>query len=290
MSKLALGTAQFGSKYGIANQTGKMQSLEIKKILELAKEADLDLIDTAIAYGDGEKRIGDTGIRDFKFVSKLPAIPNDCENINAWVEAKVQSSLNHLGTESLYGLLVHRSKDFFENSDKKLINALNDMKLNGLVKKIGISIYDPSECEKALSLHRIDIVQAPLNLIDRRLETSGWLSKLHSEEIEIHTRSAFLQGLLLMPRDKIPKKFDRWSKYWDKWSSELKKNKLSALEACLLYPLSLPEIDKVIVGVDNVKQLNEVITISKSQKSKIDCSFMISNDQNLINPSNWNLL
>ena len=133
-------------------------------------------------------------------------------------------------------------------------------------------------------------MQAPLNLIDRRLETSGWLSKLHSEEIEIHTRSVFLQGLLLMPRNKIPKKFNKWSKYWDRWFLELKKNRLSAAEACLLYPLSLPEIDRVIVGVDNVSQLNEVITNSKSQKSKIDWSFMISNDQNLINPSNWNLL
>ncbi len=290
MSKLALGTAQFGLEYGIANQTGKTQTTEIKKILELAKEEGFDLIDTAIAYGDSEKRIGDTGIKDFKFVSKLPEIPKDCENINAWVEDKVQSSLTHLGTKSLYGLLVHRSENFLDDSNKKLINALNMMKLNGLVKKIGISIYDPSECEKALSLSRIDIVQAPLNLIDRRLETSGWLSKLHSEEIEIHTRSVFLQGLLLMPRNKIPKKFNKWSKYWDRWFLELKKNRLSAAEACLLYPLSLPEIDRVIVGVDNVSQLNEVITNSKSQKSKIDWSFMISNDQNLINPSNWNLL
>ena len=141
-----------------------------------------------------------------------------------------------------------------------------------------------------MKLTRIDIVQAPLNIVDRRLEVSGWLSKLHSEEIEIHTRSVFLQGLLLMPINKIPKNLNKWYKVWEKWSIELKKNELSAAEVCLLYPLSLPEIDRVIVGVDNSYQLNELIKASKSQKSKIDFSFMISNDQMLINPSNWKKL
>ncbi len=100
---------------------------------------------------------------------------------------------------------------------------LKTIKLNGLVKKIGISIYDPSECEQVMNLARIDIVQAPLNIVDRRLVVSGWLSRLHSEEIEIHTRSVFLQGLLLMPRNKIPKIFDRWFRAWDQWSLELEK-------------------------------------------------------------------
>ena len=138
-----------------------------------------------------------------------------------------------------------------------------------------------------MNLARIDIVQAPLNIVDRRLVVSGWLSRLHSEEIEIHTRSVFLQGLLLMPRNKIPKIFDRWFRAWDQWSLELEKNNLSAVEACLLYPLSLPEIDRVIIGVDNVNQLNDIINKSKSQQSQIDWSFMISNDQALINPTNW---
>ena len=159
---------------------------------------------------------------------------------------------------------------------------------DGLVKKIGVSIYDPSECEKFMQLTRFDIVQAPLNIVDRRLETSGWLSKLYSEEIEIHTRSVFLQGLLLMPNNRIPKNFYKWSNVWEKWSLELKKNDLSAVEACLLYPLSLPEIEHVIVGVDSADQLNELIKRSKSKHSQIDFSFMISNDQSLINPSNWN--
>ena len=287
MSKLALGTAQFGQRYGIANQTGQIKITEIDKILQLAKDENIDLVDTAIGYGNSEKIIGDTVYKDFKFVTKLPPIPKDCEDLNSWVEEKVQSSLVRLGIQALYGLLINSSENLLNNSGKKLINAIKRIKNNGLVKKIGISIYDPSECEQIMRLTRVDIVQAPLNIIDQRLITSGWLSKLYSEEIEIHTRSTFLQGLLLMPRNRIPKNFDRWSKVWDQWSLELERNKLSAIEACLLYPLSFPEIDRVIVGVDNATQLNDIIKNSKSQQSKVDWSFMISNDQMLINPTNW---
>ncbi len=290
MSKLALGSAQFGSKYGVANQEGQIKFSEVDKILKLAKNSNIDLIDTAIVYGNSEKVIGETGINDFKFVSKLPSLSKDCNNINSWVEEHVQSSLIRLGISSLYGLLIHRSEDLLGNHGKKLIKALKMLKQNGWVKKIGVSIYDPSECEQVMQLTRFDIVQAPLNIIDRRLEASGWLSKLYSEEIEIHTRSVFLQGLLLMPHNRIPKNFYKWSNVWEKWSSELKKNDLSAAEVCLLYPLSLPEIDRVIVGVDNADQLNELIKKSKYKNSQIDFSFMISNDQMLINPSNWHKL
>ena len=287
MKKLCIGTAQFGLNYGISNQKGKVKVHEVKKILQLAKNSNIDTIDTAIVYGDSEKVIGDIGFKNFQIITKLPALHEDCEDIYSWVEKNVKLSLKRLKTSSLHGLLVHRTEDLLGNNGMKLINALKIIKKNGLVKKIGISIYDPSECEKVMKLTRMDIVQAPLNIIDRRLDYSGWLSRLHAEEVEIHTRSVFLQGLLLMPRNRIPNIFNEWSEVWDQWALKLKNNNLSALEACLSYPLSLPEIDKIIVGVENVNQLRDIIDKSKSKKIKNDFSFMISNNQMLINPSNW---
>ena len=134
---------------------------------------------------------------------------------------------------------------------------------------------------------KIDIVQAPLNIVDRRLETSGWLSELHRNNIEIHSRSTFLQGLLLMPRAKIPAKFNKWSKIWDRWEYELANNNLDAKTVCLSYPLSLKEVDKIIIGVDNIEQLNEIVLASKKKIKNVNWSFMTSNDQMLLNPSNW---
>jgi len=287
MSKLSLGTAQFGLSYGVSNKKGKVKSQEVKKILQLAKISNIDTIDTAITYGDSEKTIGDIGFKNLRIITKLPALSKNCDDVYSWVKKKVKSSLKKLKTTSLYGVLVHKTADLSGDQGMKLINALNELKLNGLVKKIGISIYDPDECENLMKLTRFDIVQAPLNIVDRRLENSGWLSRLHLEEVEIHTRSVFLQGLLLMPRNQIPNTFNKWSKVWDEWALKLKNNDLSAVEACLSYPLSLPEINKIIVGVENVNQLREIIDKSETKKITNDFSFMISNDQMLINPTNW---
>lgn len=291
MSKLALGTAQFGLKYGIANESGQIKKPDAREIIKFAKEENINLIDTAMSYGESEKVIGEIGVADFKIVSKLSNLPQECDNVEFWVEKNVQHSLSRLGLRSLYGLLIHNTKDLLGSLGKRLINALNFIKSKGLIKKIGISIYDPSELDHLMDLTTIDIVQAPLNIIDQRLVTSGWLYKLHKSKVEVHTRSVFLQGLLLMPKDKIPTKFQRWSKLWNNWSSELKKNNLSAIEACLSYSLSLPEINHVLVGVDNIDQFKDLI--KKSQKKKnlpMDWSFMISSDQKLINPFNWSSL
>ncbi len=287
MNKLALGTAQFGLDYGVSNQSGKINLSETKKIFKFAQKNRIDLIDTAISYGESEKIIGKFDTNEFKIITKLPSIPIDCLEIDIWLENHVRNSLKHLGIKSLYGVLLHNPRDILENFGKKLVDALYKIQLKGLINKIGLSIYDPSEFDQVLDLIKVDIIQAPLNIIDRRLEYSGWLSKLKSAGVEIHVRSIFLQGLLLMPRKKIPKKFERWSFVWDKWSSELKKNKFSAIEACLSYPLSLPEVDKVIVGVNSLDQFKEIIKTYQSRRLKIDLSFMESKDLMLINPYNW---
>lgn len=290
MSKLALGTVQFGLNYGIANQSGQVNLSEAKKILEQAAKAQFDLLDTAIAYGDSEEVLGKIGVAEFNVISKLPGLPTNSDDIDSWVEGQVEGSLKRLGVSSLYGLLLHRSENLLGNSGNKLIGALNRVKSGGLVQKVGVSIYGPSELDDVMHLMRIDLVQAPLNIVDRRLETSGWLSRLHKEGVEVHTRSAFLQGLLLMPRNKIPAEFEAWTNLWDSWALELEVKDLSAAAACLSYPLSLPEVVRVVVGVDSVDQLKALIAASQTQLSQHDFSFMTSENQMLINPSSWSAL
>ena len=105
-----------------------------------------------------------------------------------------------------------------------------------------------------MEIFDLDIVQAPLNVIDRRLEISGVLSKLKKLNVEVHTHSTFLQGLLLLPQ-KIPIKFNRWAKIWDYWFSKLKENNLNPIEACLSYPMSLADVDRIVIGVNDLDQL-----------------------------------
>ena len=290
MTKIALGTAQFGQEYGISNFSGLIKKTEILKILKSAKKQNIDLIDTAISYGKSENILGDIGVSNFNVVTKLPPCSINTEDQLSWVYNHVTNSLKRLGLKSIYGLLLHRSENLDGISGIKIKDALYKLKSEGLVKKIGVSIYNPEELENVTRKIKLDIVQAPLNLIDQRLQTSGWLSRLHNEGIEIHSRSTFLQGLLLLSRKQIPNKFERWASIWDRWEYQKKKSGKSALEICLAYPFSFPEIDKIIVGVDSLKHFNSIIDASKNIIEFNNWSFMKSNDQLLVNPQFWSKL
>jgi aryl-alcohol dehydrogenase-like predicted oxidoreductase len=215
--KLALGTAQFGLKYGIANQQGQVSHDEAKVVLALARARGMDTLDTAIAYGDSEQRLGEIGIQDWRVVSKLPAIPEGCGDIAQWVVAAVRDSLGRLKVGKLYGLLLHRPQQLLEKNGGQLYSALQQLKQDGLVQKIGISIYDPSELDNLCSSYQLDLVQAPFNIMDQRLIATGWLSRLAKQGTELHVRSVFLQGLLLMTPSDRPKKFDRWTPILSMW-------------------------------------------------------------------------
>lgn len=287
MKSIILGSVQFGMKYGINNIDQRVELSEIKSILNFARDSQIDTIDTAISYNESEQVLGNIGLESFKVISKLPKLPDDVQDVNTWVKDQAMLSINRLKVKSLHGLLLHCPSDLIGSKGPKLKKALNNLKTSNLVYKIGVSIYDPEELDNIFPIMKIDIVQCPLNLIDRRLETSGWLSRLYKENIEVHVRSIFLQGLLLMGRNKIPSKFKKWSNIWDLWSYKLNSKGFNALDACLSYPLSLKEVNCIIVGVDNTKQLKDIIYASKKKIAKEDWSFMISNNKMLINPSNW---
>ena len=290
MNKLALGTAQFGMSYGIANQHGKIKLENIKDIIKTAREKNIDLVDTAITYGNSESIIGKIGLLDFKFVTKLPPLPKiGVTSVSFWVEDQIKLSLKRLGIQSLYGLLIHRSEDLLDDKGEKILNALNNLKSRGLVKKIGISIYDLSELERLTNQIELDIVQAPLNIIDQRLINSGWLSKLYKADVEVHIRSVFLQGLLLMSKQNRPHKFNRWKNLWKMWHEWLNDNRITALEATMRYALSIKEISKVIVGVDSKDQLEQIVISSDGILPKIPPE-LCTNDVDLLNPSNWKKL
>ena len=288
--KLSLGTVQFGLKYGISNQCGKVRQDEVLKILSEAKSFGVNDIDTAIAYGTSEEVLGKVGVDGFRVVTKLPSLSADEGSILRWVRDQVEASLKRLGQKKLSGLLLHRPQDLLGSKGGQLIQALADLKNDGFVQKIGVSIYSPNELDEVYKKIKIDLVQTPLNVIDRRMETSGWLNRLKDDGVEVHTRSAFLQGLLLMERSKIPQKFSRWSSLWNQWNDKLKALGVSPIAACLAYPLSLKQVDQVIVGVDSAAQLSEVLQAAENANEVPDTSFMRSTNLDLINPFNWNYL
>lgn len=289
MNKLALGTVQFGQKYGVSNKIGQVSFDEVKKVLKYAKKININLIDTAISYGDSEKIIGNVGIKTFKVVTKLPAPSRDIFDIEKWVRNEVKFSLNRLGLKSIYSLLIHNSESLLSNSGEKIVKTLYKLKSEGTIEKVGLSIYDPSEIDTMKELIKPDIVQIPLNIFDQRFLISGWLSKLFKNNIEIHARSIFLQGLLLMSQKNRTCKFSKWNSLWKLWHEWLNDNRITALEAATRYAFSLKEISKVIVGVESKTQLEKILLASNGKLPSIPLELSV-NDMNLLNPSNWKKL
>ena len=285
-NRLALGTVQFGLPYGIANQGGQLRYEEVVDIIEHARMEGMDTLDTAIAYGESEQRLGDIGVKQWRVVTKLPSIPESCTDIINWVQESVANSLGRLKIQKLHGLLLHHSQQLLGQQGDTLYRALLTLKEMGKVDKIGVSIYDPDELD-ALWLHyQFDLVQAPFNIFDRRLATTGWLTRLNKANIEVHVRSIFLQGLLLMEPAILPNYFSRWQSLWNEWQQWLYQQSTTPVKGCLGFVMSHPEINRVVVGVDSLKQLQEILAGVEASNETLPESLM-SQDLDLINPSHW---
>lgn len=287
--KLALGTVQFGLSYGVANFTGRVSAQMAASILRRAQLAGIDTLDTAIAYGGSESVLGGLGVQGWKVVSKIPAVPEGCLNVAQWVRRQTQESLRRLGLQCMHGLLLHRPEQLLESIGPDLYAALQSLKTEGWVAKVGVSVRGPAELADLWSKYRFDLIQAPLNILDRSLVDSGWASRLKEAGVEIHTRSAFLQGLLLMPAEKRPSRFNRWDDIWQEWDRWLFATGLTPVQACVRYANALDVVDRVVVGVDAVTHLNEIVGAADGILDSLPL-FKPLQDGRLINPTSWNHL
>lgn len=285
--KLALGTVQFGLGYGIANNQGQTSFAEVCKILNFAKESGITTLDTAIGYGESELVLGRAGIDAFSVVSKVPEFPAGA-NIQ-WFVDQCKQSLDRLGINQLDALLLHRSEQLLGDHYRLITDGLSLVQQQGLVRKVGLSIYSPSLLDELSWDWVPDVVQAPFNVLDRRIASSGWLAKLKKNRSEVHARSLFLQGLMLQEEEKMSQWFPNWSHLWRQWHQWLQEENLTALQACMAVAMNQPMIDKVLVGVECLEHL-ECIVESTTQLTDVSIPERFStDDESLINPSLWNI-
>ena len=291
MSKITLGTVQFGIDYGINSENGQVQPEEVRSILNYAHSQNIDLLDTAPAYGNSEKVLGVTNVQNFKVVTKTRHFESfEIKNTDVkLLNNDFHHSLKDLKQHSVYGVLIHDADDLLKPGAEKLFDKLQELKQAEKIVKIGVSVYDHSQLQSILDNFAIDLVQLPFNILDRRMIDSGMFSTLRSKGVEVHARSVFLQGLLLMTEQSRHEKFNRWSGLWKIWHEWLNDNQITALEATIRYAISMPEISKVLVGVDNKDQLKEIIIASNGILPNIPTE-LHTNDINLLNPSNWGRL
>jgi aryl-alcohol dehydrogenase-like predicted oxidoreductase len=259
--KLALGTAQFGMNYGISNSTGKINPTETKEILALCRTEHISTIDTAQVYGESETVLGNSGLEDFDVITKITDKDNN-----------IEMSLERLKLPHIYAILMHNENEMNEKNYMKLENY----KSQGLVQKIGVSVYSPTKLEIIMTNYKIDIVQIPLNILDQRF--LPLLPKLKEKGIEVHIRSVFLQGLLLM--ENIPD-------YFNSIKPMLNKMPKDRLGFCLHFVKNIEEVDKIVIGVTSKNELQQIICAYN--KKTFDFSEYMIDDEKIVNPSLWSL-
>ena len=279
MSKLALGTVQFGLDYGVVNQGGQVSINDVKKILDVARDNGINTLDTAPGYGNSEKVLGKVGISDYQIVTKTISLNDDADKV---IDG-FHKSLKNLNTDQVKGLLIHNIDDIKNKQFTILFSKLNRLKEEGLINKIGFSTYTPEQVNFLLVNFDFDLIQLPFNVFDARLTEGGQLTALKNQGVEIHARSVFLQGVLLN-FDNLSDYFLTWQKQFEDYQKIVKESGQSLLEYALNFALNTQELDEILVGVDNVNQLTDIVSASKLDTSLKAFSI---NDINLLNPSLW---
>ncbi len=284
--KLALGTAQFGGPYGVANSNGQIGYEEAARILNRAKLSGVVTLDTAVSYGKSESTLGNLGLCGWKVITKLPKIPASVQNVYDWVFTQVKASMQRLHVNTLSGVLLHNPEDIFTKQGPSYLKALQDLRELGIIEAIGYSIYSPLALDELTKCFWPDIVQAPFNVFDQRLLTSGWLDKLNSRGVLVHVRSVFLQGLLTMSPTLRPQYFSKWKDLLSNWDTLVIDLGVSPVKICLDFNSYFQQINKIIIGVDSVEQLQQILR-EYSSENCYNLESFASEDLDLIEPFRW---
>jgi aryl-alcohol dehydrogenase-like predicted oxidoreductase len=290
---LVLGTAQFGLPYGIANKTGVPDQAMATDIVREAWENGIEEFDTAQAYGESEsilgEALGELGLsQKAKIISKFD--PN-LDHLNATAMSRsLDQSLQRLGIQSLYGIMLHR-EELLSFWNKGLSGILHDSVLSGRVKQVGVSVYSPDKAVQALKTEGIDIVQLPTNVLDRRFEKAGIFQLADKKKRKVYIRSIFLQGLLLMDVEEIPEKMTFARPMIERFESFSRDSGLTRQEIALGYLRMEAPGAKVIFGADTPEQVRENLRtwekdISFSLVSEVKEIFG-GVDEKILNPGLW---
>lgn len=282
--KIALGTAQFGMLYGIANQNGQVHEGEVEKILYLASENGIATIDTAKGYGNSEYVIGKC-LKNYpenlwEIVTKLNSAGNS-------VIDQLHDSIDKLNTCPTVAL-AHSAEYFIDVLfQKEIVEA----KESRIILKAGVSLYNENQINLVMeSAINPEVIQLPMNILDTRLYRSGVITQLAEKGIEVHVRSAFLQGLFFLPEAIIKERFEDVVPHISKLRSIADENDLTVAELSILWLTNLEEVSKVVIGVDNADQLKMHL---QTMKKKVDSAVFDEalslkyENERILNPSLW---
>lgn len=290
--KLALGTVQFGLPYGVANKRGKPDEATVAEILYRASRARVRVLDTAYLYGDSEAVLGRclSPGHSFNIVTKTPKFVGMAgPDAAAAMRTAFDESCARLRAASIYGLLAHDADDLLGPAGDALWRGMTELRAAGRISRIGASVYSGAQIDRLLQRYPIDLVQLPLSLLDQRLVQGGQLERLKARGVEIHARSAFLQGALLMPVERLPVHLAPLRPYVERVAAAAASHGIDTLSAALRYVAGLPQVAVVVCGVDDADQFDQLVAAlgESSMLAAEEATACACNDAALLDPSQW---
>lgn len=283
--KICIGTANFNLRYGLKKK--KVDFKNIKKIIQYSKQKKIKFLDTAISYNNSKTVLSKINLNKFHLITKISLPKRKIKNLHDWIIQSVMDEKKKLKIKIFYALLFHNTKIFEKKIYiSQICTAIDYLKKKKIIKKVGLSIYDPTELDKYFHYYKFEIIQFPLNIFDRRIINTGWLNKLKKSHVELHARSIFLQGLLLLDKKDLPKKFYRWKRYFGYLEKFVDVKKITKKEACISFIKDCKKIDRFVIGINNYLQIKENLELIKLKSIKIPTHLQVKSKR-LINPKLW---
>jgi len=288
--KLGLGTAQFGLNYGVSNPAGRVSERVAREILGYARETGIRVLDTAAAYGDSEAVVGRlaAGAPDFAIITKT--VPVAAGQVAPDSLKKITDgfcgSLQRLRTRSVHGLLIHHVELLLGPGGERVWELLERWKRDGQVRKIGASVYSGEQALTLADRFALDLIQLPLNVFDQRCLARGTVKALHDRGIEVHARSVFLQGLLLMDGHELPAALRRFAPLLYEFRNCVTSAGYTPLQAALGFVTRQPHVHVALVGVTALEQLRECVDAA-ARGCELDLQRFASTDAGLTDPRQW---
>lgn len=275
LNKIGIGTANFTQKYGILSQDN---GIDVDSILRLAIDHEINTFDTAFAYGDFLGLVGDK--LNLKIITKFSIL----DNYDAILQ-KMKYAQEQYDFDGYYGLLMHDPQNLEAVEKVELLSLFDKLRKNGLVKKIGISVYDMNDLENFRNIIEPDLIQIPLNPLNQTFVNDKFIEYVVQQGVEVHARSLFLQGVLLS--DKLPESLNDLEPLWCLYMEETK-SFVSRLEALLSWAFSHQWVGKWIFGVSGTQDLIEIIE-SKTQEISQSFSSLKEMAHPMTDPRNWKI-
>lgn len=278
ISELTLGTVQLGLPYGVNNSHGMPTYEESKAILQTALDCGIYSFDTARAYGKSEDVLG----RFFSecdaektLITKVIFENEPIDEIANSLFAQVKDSIKKMNLSTLPCVMLHH-EEYIDTYGAAIIDAMYELKKEGLVKNIGISFVDKNNIDRIMEKGCFDCIQIAQNIFDNNEIKSGQISRLADADIAVFIRSVYLQGLFFMDTNSLPTKIKSAKNALDKLHKIADEQNLSMSQLALSFMRDTDGIASLVLGCETPSQLLDSVAnfSTPALSEKIRCAIL----------------